>query len=199
MAAEARGNAARHYLEGLPELQAREFSVEAKRAEVENALLELQRAQQECDHLMRLRQAEIRNNVVQLQSGLSYVVLTLATGGSAPGPVSLVQAAATILHALPPHLTDSFRAWLATVPADQLGGGTVIVEPGHCPQADDDASYRTMDGCCERQLDEDQDKEMMARQGGIETCAQHVTEPEAEGRRSRRPRSDPYPQFRLGL
>ena len=196
MAAEARDNAARHYLECLPELQAREFSVEAKRAEVENALLELQRAHQECAHLMRLRQAEIRNNVVQLQSGLSYVVLTPATGGSAPGPVSPVQAAATMLHALPPYLTDSFRAWLATVPADQLGG-TVIVEPGHCPQADDDASYRTMDGCCELQLDED--KEMMARQGGIETCAQHVTEPEAEGRRSRRPRSDPYPQFRLGL
>ena len=104
-------------------------------------------------------------------------------------PVSLVQAAAAMLDVLPPNLTDSFRAWLASVRADQLG--TVIVQSGHCPQADDDASDRTRDGCCE--LDLDEDKEMMARQGGIETCAQHVTDPEAEGRRSRRPRSDPYP------
>ena len=172
LAAEARDNAARHYLECLAELQARELPMEAKRAEVENALLEVQRAQQEYDHLTRLRQAEVRNNVVPLQSGLAYAVVAPGIGGgSAPGPVSPVQAAAAMLDVLPPNLTDSFRAWLASVRADQLG--TVIVQSGHCPQADDDASDRTRDGCCELDLD--------------------VTDPEAEGRRSRRPRSDPYP------
>ena len=195
LAADARDKAARRQLQLLTELKALETLAVAKRAGV--AQREAHLAQVECDRLTALRQAEIRKeaDAVLLQSGLPVPDPGAAVQALAPGLP--MQAASSLLQALPPQLAESFKGWWASLSVDQQAVAQPAQGAVHTRPPDARAGLG-MDDSSEFEEEE----ETLALQGvaAVELAPNGETDAAfCPFRRARRPRSDPYPQLGQSL
>ena len=154
-------------------------------------------AQVECDRRTALRQAEIRKeaDAVLLQSGLPVPDPGAAVQALAPGLP--MQAASSLLQALPPQLAESFKGWWASLSVDQQAVAQPAQGAVHTRPPDARAGLG-MDDSSEFEEEE----ETLALQGvaAVELAPNGETDAAfCPFRRARRPRSDPYPQLGQSL